>query len=246
MKVDVAFIGSCTNSRLSDLREAARIVKGRHVAPHVKALVVPGLGVGAPGGRARRPRRRVPRGRLRVARRRLLDVPGHEPRQAGGQPGVRVVVEPQLQGPAGQSDRPHAADEPGDGGRGGRRGRSDRRAESCCDPPHRARRRPRAAAARQRHRHRSHHPGALPAQRHVRRPGAARVRGRPQGAAATAAPTGRTRSTTRAMPGRRRCCWSTRTSAAARRASTRRRRCSGGASRRSSASRSPRSSSATP
>jgi 3-isopropylmalate/(R)-2-methylmalate dehydratase large subunit len=42
MKVDVAFIGSCTNGRLSDLREAARIVRGRHVAPHVKALVVPG------------------------------------------------------------------------------------------------------------------------------------------------------------------------------------------------------------
>jgi 3-isopropylmalate/(R)-2-methylmalate dehydratase large subunit len=42
MKVDVAFIGSCTNSRLSDLREAARIVKGQHVAAHVKALVVPG------------------------------------------------------------------------------------------------------------------------------------------------------------------------------------------------------------
>ena len=41
-KVDVAFIGSCTNARLSDLREAARIVKGRHVAAHVKALVVPG------------------------------------------------------------------------------------------------------------------------------------------------------------------------------------------------------------
>jgi 3-isopropylmalate/(R)-2-methylmalate dehydratase large subunit len=42
LKVDVAFIGSCTNARLSDLREAARIVKGRRVAPHVKALVVPG------------------------------------------------------------------------------------------------------------------------------------------------------------------------------------------------------------
>jgi len=42
MKVDVAFIGSCTNSRLSDLREAARIVRGHRVAPHVKALVVPG------------------------------------------------------------------------------------------------------------------------------------------------------------------------------------------------------------
>jgi len=42
MKVDVAFIGSCTNGRLSDLREAARIIRGRHVAPGVKALVVPG------------------------------------------------------------------------------------------------------------------------------------------------------------------------------------------------------------
>jgi 3-isopropylmalate/(R)-2-methylmalate dehydratase large subunit len=42
LKVDVAFIGSCTNGRLSDLREAARVVRGRHVAPHVKALVVPG------------------------------------------------------------------------------------------------------------------------------------------------------------------------------------------------------------
>ena len=41
-KVDVAFVGSCTNSRLSDLREAARIAKGRRVASHVKALVVPG------------------------------------------------------------------------------------------------------------------------------------------------------------------------------------------------------------
>ena len=41
-RVDVAFVGSCTNSRLSDLREAARVVKGHRVASHVKALVVPG------------------------------------------------------------------------------------------------------------------------------------------------------------------------------------------------------------
>ena len=41
-KIDVAFIGSCTNGRVSDLEEAARIVQGRRVAPHVKALVVPG------------------------------------------------------------------------------------------------------------------------------------------------------------------------------------------------------------
>ncbi|HKB14385.1 MAG TPA: 3-isopropylmalate dehydratase large subunit [Vicinamibacterales bacterium] len=41
-RIDVAFIGSCTNGRLSDLEEAARIVRGHRVAPHVKALIVPG------------------------------------------------------------------------------------------------------------------------------------------------------------------------------------------------------------
>jgi len=41
-RIDVAFIGSCTNSRLSDLREAARVVAGQRVAGHVRALVVPG------------------------------------------------------------------------------------------------------------------------------------------------------------------------------------------------------------
>jgi 3-isopropylmalate/(R)-2-methylmalate dehydratase large subunit len=41
-KIDVAFIGSCTNGRLSDLREAARVVTGGRVARHVRALVVPG------------------------------------------------------------------------------------------------------------------------------------------------------------------------------------------------------------
>ncbi len=40
--IDVAFIGSCTNSRLSDLRRAAKLLKGRHVAEGVKAIVVPG------------------------------------------------------------------------------------------------------------------------------------------------------------------------------------------------------------
>ena len=41
-KIDVAFIGSCTNGRISDLREAAGVAKGRRVASHVRALVVPG------------------------------------------------------------------------------------------------------------------------------------------------------------------------------------------------------------
>jgi 3-isopropylmalate/(R)-2-methylmalate dehydratase large subunit len=41
-KIDVAFVGSCTNGRISDLREAAAVAKGRHVAAGVRALIVPG------------------------------------------------------------------------------------------------------------------------------------------------------------------------------------------------------------
>ena len=40
--IDVCFIGSCTNGRISDLRVASKIVKGYRVAPHIKAFVVPG------------------------------------------------------------------------------------------------------------------------------------------------------------------------------------------------------------
>lgn len=45
LPIDGAFIGSCTNSRLSDLRAAAAILKGRHVAPGVRAICVPGSGL---------------------------------------------------------------------------------------------------------------------------------------------------------------------------------------------------------
>jgi len=42
LAIDIAFIGSCTNARLGDLRRAAAIVAGGHIAPGVRALVVPG------------------------------------------------------------------------------------------------------------------------------------------------------------------------------------------------------------
>lgn len=42
VKVDVAFLGSCTNGRLSDLQEVAKYLEGRKVNPSVKAIVVPG------------------------------------------------------------------------------------------------------------------------------------------------------------------------------------------------------------
>jgi 3-isopropylmalate/(R)-2-methylmalate dehydratase large subunit len=41
-RVDRVFVGSCTNSRLPDLRAAAAVARGRRVAPHVEAWVVPG------------------------------------------------------------------------------------------------------------------------------------------------------------------------------------------------------------
>ncbi|EKO3565976.1 3-isopropylmalate dehydratase large subunit [Vibrio metschnikovii] len=41
-KVDKVFVGSCTNSRIEDIRAAAAVAKGKKVAPHVQALIVPG------------------------------------------------------------------------------------------------------------------------------------------------------------------------------------------------------------
>ena len=45
IKVDRIFIGSCTNGRIGDLRDAAKIAKGRKIAQHVNAMVVPGSGL---------------------------------------------------------------------------------------------------------------------------------------------------------------------------------------------------------
>ena len=41
IKVDQVYIGSCTNGRLSDLREAAHILKGKKIAPHVRGIIAP-------------------------------------------------------------------------------------------------------------------------------------------------------------------------------------------------------------
>lgn len=42
VRIDRAFIGSCTNARIEDLRDAAEVLRGRHVAPGVRGMVVPG------------------------------------------------------------------------------------------------------------------------------------------------------------------------------------------------------------
>ena len=125
-KIDVAFIGSCTNARLSDLREAARMVSGHRVAPRVQ---------GAGGARLA--------GGARAAEREGLDQvfrdAGFEWRGAGcsmclamnpdqlvGREICASSSNRNFKGRQGSPDRPHAADEPGDG-RGGRDRRRGRR-----------------------------------------------------------------------------------------------------------------------
>ena len=93
-----------------------------HVKAGVRALVVPGSMAVREQAEAEGLDVDLPRGGLRVARAGLLDVPRDESRQAARPRGLRLVLEPQLQGPPGLAVRPHAADVAGHG-----RGRRDRR-----------------------------------------------------------------------------------------------------------------------
>jgi 3-isopropylmalate/(R)-2-methylmalate dehydratase large subunit len=115
-KIDVAFLGSCTNGRLSDFQEVAKYIKGRKVAPASRPSPCPARR-SSPAVQKARHRQGLPRRRLRVARSRLLDVPGDESRQAHRRPALRQFVQPQLQGPSGQPDRPHDPHEPAHGRR---------------------------------------------------------------------------------------------------------------------------------
>ena len=93
--VDRVFIGSCTNSRLEDLRAAARVAKGHHVSSKVRAMVVPGSQ--AVKHAAEQEGLTIFRGRrLRMARVRLLHVPGHEPRHPAARRTLRLHQQPQL------------------------------------------------------------------------------------------------------------------------------------------------------
>ncbi len=247
-KVDVVFIGSCTNSRLSDLRAAATVFKGRKVADGVRALVVPGSQRIKKAGRGRGAGPRLHRGGRRVARGRLLDVHRDERRSARSRGSTRSA-------PATATSKDGRA-------RAGARSwpaRSPRR-----PPPSPARSPTRAnwsearrtdhgthqhvhfedgrSADRER-RHRPDHPGALPEGHQQGRPGqqavrrlAIRRRGQGQGRLRAEPPRG---------GGRDRSWWRATTSAAGRRASTPPGRCTTTASAPSSAPRSPTSSATT-
>ena len=79
--VQHVFIGSCTNSRIEDLRAAASVADGRTVADGVRALVVPGSGLVKRQGGGRGTGSRLCARGVRMARTGMFDVPGDEPGQ---------------------------------------------------------------------------------------------------------------------------------------------------------------------
>ena len=112
IRPDTVFIGSCTNSRIEDLRVAADVVArppGRRRA--CAALVVPGSVAVKIQAEQEGLERGVRGGRVRVARRGLLDVPRDEPRHPAAGRAQRLDQQPQLRGPAGQG-RAHAPGQP--------------------------------------------------------------------------------------------------------------------------------------
>ncbi len=115
--LDYVFIGSCTNSRIEDLRLAARVAAGRKVSKTLKSA----LGSSrlhaheGPGGEGR-PGQDIPRSRIRVARRGLQHVPGNESRCPPERPAQRQHFEPELRRTPGQG-RPHSSGQPRDGRR---------------------------------------------------------------------------------------------------------------------------------
>ena len=124
--IDKVFIGSCTNSRIEDLRAAAAVAKGKKIAANVKlALVVPGSGMVKRQAEAEGLDKIFTAARIRVARAGLFDVSGDERRPPERRRALRVDVQPQLRRPPG-SRRPHPSGQPRNG-RGCRRRRPLRR-----------------------------------------------------------------------------------------------------------------------
>ena len=107
IKIDRAFIGSCTNSRIEDLRVAAEVAKGRTVDPKVYAMVVPGSWA-IKRQAEEEGLDRIFKGRgFRLAGGGVFHVPGHEPRHSAAGREVRLDIQSQLRRSAGQGKEGH-------------------------------------------------------------------------------------------------------------------------------------------
>ena len=125
--VNRVFIGSCTNSRIEDLREVARIAEGKKVSASVNAMIVPGSGLVKEQAEAEG------LDKIFMAAGFEWREPGcsmclaMNPGQARAGRALRLDLEPQLRGPPGLQG-PHASGVAGDGGGGGDRRQVRRRA----------------------------------------------------------------------------------------------------------------------
>ncbi len=98
--VDTVFIGSCTNSRIEDLRAVAQVAEGRTVTVP-RAMIVPGSFAVKDQAIAEGLDKIFVEAGFDWREPGLLDVPGHEPRQARPRGTLRQHLEPQLRGPPG-------------------------------------------------------------------------------------------------------------------------------------------------
>ncbi len=231
IRIDKVFIGSCTNSRIEDLRAAAEVVKGRRVAGSVKlAMVVPGSGP-------------VKRQAEAEGLDQVFKAAGFEWREPGCsmclamnddrlEPGERCASTSNrnFEGRQGAGGRTHLVS-PAMAAAAAIRRPLRRRAQRivrAIDGKVRSPGRPGGAARSRQRRHRRHHPQAVPEIHQAQRLRSEPVRrvalSRPWRARAWTTASGRSTpsscSTSRATAARR-SCWRARTSAAAPRASTR-------------------------
>ncbi len=104
--IDTVFIGSCTNGRIEDLREVAKVMEGRRVKDGLRAMIVPGSGLVRAQAEAEGIAQKLIEAGFDWRMAGCSMCLGDEPRPARARRALRLDLEPQLRGPPGPR-RPH-------------------------------------------------------------------------------------------------------------------------------------------